>query len=727
MLHQDLGSTAKQSRPLQSEVYPAALEISALLRLARRQWLLLMAGTAATVAAACLYLSVTPAQYTATATVMMEPNHVALTGADVTAASPAGDTAMIDSRVEIIQSDRIARAVLSDERVASAPEISGDQGRLLEDAVASHFGEASPSREDELKATLERFRKHLGVKRVNRTYLVQISFRSTDRESAAAVANATAAAFIRDLLQSKAQVNSGISNWLEPRLSDLRERVNAADRAVQQFKAQHDLVYVGARSLLQEQLGDLGRQLGIARARVFEEKAKLDSITALVERDIFVGAASDVQGTTIISRLRQQRLDLQHRLDELVGSLGEAASRGHPLVSQQRREIGQIDQSIREELKRLQASIRSDYEIAKDYENSLQSSIDAIKVKISEANQDQVTLSDLESAARSYRSLYDRMLEHSLALAQQQAPPFAEAHIVSEASPPLRKSHPRSMIVLAAAALMGLAAGSAAGAAREKLDRTIRSRGAVESATGARFLAAVPAVASFRKSGAKEAQVDSVVETTLARFAIERGLSPFADAIGRVKLAADLARKSHRVGVLGVVAAVPGEGATTIASNLAQLLASGGRNVLLIDGNSQDRMLTRWLVPDSELGLVDVLKGKTTLGEAVRQDPVTGLNILPAPVADPAPGISHLFSSDAARRLLVAAREQYECVVIDLPALCRNIDARAASPLVDAFILVIEAGKTSQDDVLDALGSSPEVREKLLGAVLNKVRTAARR
>ncbi|MFC0810460.1 Wzz/FepE/Etk N-terminal domain-containing protein, partial [Ensifer sp. P24N7] len=95
-----------------------------------------MAGTAATVAAACLYLSVTPAQYTATATVMMEPNHVALTGADVTAASPAGDTAMIDSRVEIIQSDRIVRAVLSDERVASAPEISGDQGGLLENAVA---------------------------------------------------------------------------------------------------------------------------------------------------------------------------------------------------------------------------------------------------------------------------------------------------------------------------------------------------------------------------------------------------------------------------------------------------------------------------------------------------------------------------------------------------------------------------------------------------------------
>ncbi|MCO5965394.1 AAA family ATPase [Sinorhizobium meliloti] len=592
---------------------------------------------------------------------------------------------------------------------------------MFENAVASLFGEVSPSREDELKATLERFRKHLGVKRVNRTYLVQISFRSTDRESAAAVANATAAAFIRDLLQSKAQVSSGVSNWLEPRLFDLRERVNAADRAVQQFKAQHDLVNVGARSLLQEQLGDLSRQLGIARARVFEEKAKLDSITALVEGDTFVAAASGVQDTTIISRLRQQRLDLQHRLDELVGSLG-AAARGHPLVSQQRREIGQIDQSIREELKRQQASIRSDYEIAKDYENSLQSSIDAIKVKISEANQDQVTLSDLESAARSYRSLYDRMLEHSLALAQQQAPPFADAHIVSEASPPLRKSHPRSMIVLAAAGLIGLAAGAAAGAAREKLDRTIRSRGAVEAATGASFLAAVPAVASFRKSGAKQAQVDSVAETTLARFAIERGHSPFADAIGRVKLAADLARKSHRVGVLGVVTAVPGEGATTIASNLAQLLASGGRNVLLIDGNSQDCMLTRCLAPDSELGLVDVLKGKTTLGEVVRQDPVTGLNILPAPVADPAPSIGHLFSSDAARRLLVAAREQYECIVIDLPALCR-IDARAASLLVDAFILVIEAGKTSQDDVMDALGSSPEVREKLLGAVLNKVRT----
>jgi polysaccharide biosynthesis transport protein len=149
--------------------------------------------------------------------------------------------------------------------------------------------------------------------------------------------------------------------------------------------------------------------------------------------------------------------------------------------------------------------------------------------------------------------------------------------------------------------------------------------------------------------------------------------------------------------------------------------------VLLIDGNPQDPMLTRRLAPGSELGLVEILKGETTLGEAVRQDPVTGLNILPAPVADPAQGISGLFSSEAARKLLGAAREDYEYVIIDLPALCPSIDARAASPLVDAFILVLEAGKTSQDTVLEALGSSPEVREKLLGAVLNKARTAGRR
>ena len=72
------------------------------------------------------------------------------------------------------------------------------------------------------------------------------------------------------------------------------------------------------------------------------------------------------------------------------------------------------------------------------------------------------------------------------------------------------------------------------------------------------------------------------------------------------------------------------------------------------------------------------------------------------------------------RALLESVQDSYDYVILDLPPITPGADVKAISHLIDAFILVIEFGRTSQQAVIDALNAAPTVREKLLGTVLNK-------
>jgi succinoglycan biosynthesis transport protein ExoP len=74
---------------------------------------------------------------------------------------------------------------------------------------------------------------------------------------------------------------------------------------------------------------------------------------------------------------------------------------------------------------------------------------------------------------------------------------------------------------------------------------------------------------------------------------------------------------------------------------------------------------------------------------------------------------------------LHSPRGRYDFVILDLPPLGPVVDARAMAPMIDAFLLVIDWGRTKIDVVTEALQSSEGIRDRLLGAVLNKVNVKA--
>jgi capsular exopolysaccharide synthesis family protein len=197
-------------------------------------------------------------------------------------------------------------------------------------------------------------------------------------------------------------------------------------------------------------------------------------------------------------------------------------------------------------------------------------------------------------------------------------------------------------------------------------------------------------------------------------------LSRFAESIRSIRLAIDLHVTDTSNKVVGITSSLPNEGKSTIAAALAQLIAHAGARVIVVDCDLRNPSLSRSLAPEATAGLVEVIAGHAPLEEVIWRDPKTNMDFLPTVKKRPLFHTSEILSATSTRKLFDALRANYDYVVVDLPPLAPVIDVRATTSLIDSFILAVEWGCTKTDVVQHALHTAPNLREALIGVVLNK-------
>src|SRR5262249_54275919 len=170
-------------------------------------------------------------------------------------------------------------------------------------------------------------------------------------------------------------------------------------------------------------------------------------------------------------------LELAQREALYVNRLGT----NHLAVVNLRNQMREIRRSIFDELKRIAEASKSEYDIAKARENSLQESLTAAVSGSQTTNKAQIELRQLESAAQSYRALYDNFQQRYTESAQEQSFPVDEARVITRASPPSRQSYPKTALIYMLATVAGLAAGGGLALLREISDRVFRTDKQVEA------------------------------------------------------------------------------------------------------------------------------------------------------------------------------------------------------------------------------------------------------
>lgn len=149
-------------------------------------------------------------------------------------------------------------------------------------------------------------------------------------------------------------------------------------------------------------------------------------------------------------------------------------------------------------------------------------------------------------------------------------------------------------------------------------------------------------------------------------------------------------------------------------------MAQVGARVILVDGDLRNPSLSRALTPVAKGGILEVVSGKSSLTDVIWTDPSTNLAFLPAAMPFRLAHSNEIFSNDLTKQLFKELRQSYDYIIVDLSPLVPVIDVRATTNLVDAYVLVVEWGKTNIKLVEHALREAENVYENLLGVVLNK-------
>jgi len=149
--------------------------------------------------------------------------------------------------------------------------------------------------------------------------------------------------------------------------------------------------------------------------------------------------------------------------------------------------------------------------------------------------------------------------------------------------------------------------------------------------------------------------------------------------------------------------------------------------VILIDANLRNPCLIRMLAPRSKPRGSAVASEQGIGKQSVISLKSYGFDLLQEQQRAAAGHPASILGSGAMKELLEELRQRYDCVIVDLPPVLDYDDVRACANLLDGVIMLIRFGRTTTDDLVQALGELTLVQDRLLGAVVNTKQMPARR
>jgi polysaccharide biosynthesis transport protein len=693
----------------------------------RRRWMTIAVVTAVTVTLGMVYVVTATPKFTATGTVLIDTQAAASFQQQPTITDSQFANGIVESQVEVLQSEGVAREVVRNLKLADDPAFLANGYSLIGSIVGpieKLFTPALPETAGSHDtAAAELLVKMVDVRRIGMSYVLDLSVRSNDPVMSARLANAVVGAYVDAGLSAKSDNTKRASTWMEQRIGQLHDQAIAADQAAQTFKANANIVDTDKGLMNERHLGELNSQVVLARAHTAETRARYEQIQSIMRNREFTGDVSDALQNVVIIHLREQYVDAARQVAEWEAKLGSS----HIAVKTSKARMKDIETQIQSEFQRIANGYQSDYQAALSGQADIEKQLSDLVIKADSTNTDLVQLRALQSSADTYKSLYQNFLQRYTQAVQDQSFPISEAQIVTVATSPLRKSHPRGMIILGASGMLGLFLGFGAAFLRESMDTSIHTTAQIRTHLGIASLGLLPEIKLRRRvapartdrgparDGARIMRIIRNVPAILCQsLVVPHGA--FAETIRGLRVRMTRNRGgAGNVRVIACVSALPDEGKSTVCANFAFSLAQSGFRTLLLDWDFRKQSLTSLLAPERRTGFSAVASGDVALGDAVWRHPDTKLDFLPA---DPHAAQIDLGGVHACRQL-AALREAYEYIVIDMPAVSAVADALSGAEAIDGYLLVIEWGRTPLEAVQETLADLD--MGHALGAILNKV------
>lgn len=697
------------------EATPVKADIADLVGLLRRRWYFVVLGTLMGMSAAVFAVSNMKPSYTANARIVFERTIAKYLQSNRIVDGPSVDDADTWGQVYIISSESNVLPVVRSLELANDPEFNGTvdekdlKARVLasvRSALRQFRGAGQPDQPaDPEKVALENVLRHLSVSRGDVPSLINVTFKSQDPVKAARIANAIVDAYQEANIASKMSSTKIVGRLAEDRVADLKQKAADAERALLEYKAANNVIGNGSNGPTSEMLTNLNSSLAQARVAMADAKARIDRVKAGGEL-----GGPYAPDNELISRLRTQYLELASRLKDIEGRVG----RNHGVPAKMRSRMAEVRDAIAGEQERLAGLVAKEYDVARARYEELTATISQVVVEEGANSGVQTRIRELEGAAETLRTLYARTLQsvseaHKYFDADVSRMP--DARIVTRATPPTQTDNTKlRFLIMAGGSMLGLLFGGALILAKDFPFGVFRTAQQVSLATGLEC-AVLPKIERERQKAA----------LTVGEYALDIPYSRFAESLRSIWALINNAQVQSGAKVVCVVSSVPGEGKTTVATNLASHFSCHtSARVLVIDADFHRHAMTDQLAPGAKTGLKEALDFPADFAKHVVRKERLQLDLLPCPSAHRLPNAAELLGKASMQELIETLRGHYDLIVIEAAPIAVVVDFKIVSRHCDAFVFVVEWGKTSQRVVLECLGEASELMDRVLCVVLNK-------
>ena len=583
--------------------------------------------------------------------------------------------------------------------------------------------------------SIEDIKNAIQVSPVSGSNLISISATSSSPTRAMLIANAVAEAYQQLDHERAVATLSSVQSFLSEQMDTVKKALDASQEELIAFQQKNGILL--QQSLLTAELSRVQQLLVEAQVNLKDDQTKLESINkflANVKHDFLNQATSEDKGTPVLLEI-QDKVNFLLKLQKDIAQLEK--ERSQYLAEGNYAQAKIKEQEIINKRKTLEETAAKQYPLFNmlpQYEDLIKSQLDitmeieALKNRVStlESMKEEkanlllskgLTLSQLQGKLDITQKVYEILLDEYQKTRIAKAAELGNVEIINSAEVPKVPIKPRKKMNLLVGIVLGILGGVGAAFLREFLDNTVHSEDEVEESLGLVSLGSVPRlvhpVKKWRFQEVKQDLLPNLKSNPV-------GYQAFLNIATNFRfLSPDKPLKT-----IVITSALPNEGKSTIAANLAFALATNEKKVLLVDADFRRPVLEDVfeLKKNAHGGLSDFI-----LTDVSREDVIREIQIAEVPriwflsAGKIVPNPTELISSKKFNERIAKLAEDFDHVIFDSPPLAIAIDAAILAQQSDGIALVIRASRSRKEDVLKCKKDLERHDAKILGAILNGV------
>ena len=540
---------------------------------------------------------------------------------------------------------------------------------------------------------------NLQVSPVSGTKIVTISYSDKNPAMAQMIANAAVKGYIDEVLEIKLSSSSYSLQWMTDKAQQEMEKLERAERALQKYMRDNDLVTVENRlTIYPQRLSDFGSQLSIAESERKEYEDLLAQIQVAGKDFDQLENIPVFADSKVLKGIREEIYKANQKIKELSKKYG----RKHPLLIKAKDDVNVLKKEKQFEIQRIVDSTKHAYDLLLSKENNIKELLSETKGEVLNLNEKFIQYSILKREVDASRLVYETLQSNIKKESVTEQAQNVNIWVIKDADLPLSQSYPNKKRALLLGMLLGVFSGVGLAFIVEYLDNTVKSENELEKRYGK------PVLGSVQKIDTKD--------VTIETYVLQQMLSPVAESYRLIRSGLLLSSAERPPKSILVTSMGQGEGKTSTAINIARIMALDNRKVLVIDCDMRRPRVHTLFDIENEKGLSSYLSGNIV---EIVLDTVNDQNLSVITSGPIPPNPTELLSSQKMRELVEQMTEQFDFVLLDSPPVQSVTDALALSTIAEGTVVVVQYGKTTYDMLNSGMKKLTDVNAQTFGFVLN--------